>query len=135
MRQQIRTLFIGLVFVIYSTSMSYSGLSFEAIVPSTHFKARTEFINATYLALLPYIALENSTLQRTVNAPFFDVVNVTQQKFSEMAIFWFGQVSPTTSYTDVRVGYNNSNLYVHLNIYDRLLWYDLNPTPAKFDQL
>jgi len=61
---------------------------------------------------------------RRVNAPFFggDEVN-----FDETAIFWFGQISPSENYADIRVGYNNSELYLRIGIVDRLLWYDKTP--------
>jgi hypothetical protein len=44
------------------------------------------------------------------------------------AIAWFGQVTPSENYTDIRVGYNASELFVRLTIFDRRLWYDPNPT-------
>lgn len=59
-----------------------------------------------------------------LNAPYFDGEVV----FEETAIFWFGRVTPAENYIDVRVGYNASELYVHLAIFDRLVWYDQNPT-------
>lgn len=62
--------------------------------------------------------------QRRVNAPFFvgDVV------FEQMAIFWFGYLSETSNYADVRVGYNQSGLTVYIAVFDRHLWYDESPT-------
>ncbi len=62
---------------------------------------------------------------RRVNAPHFDGDIV----YSEAAIFWFGRVTSTENYADVRVGYNDQELAVYLNIFDRLLWYDPDPTP------
>ena len=62
-----------------------------------------------------------------VNAPHFD----GEDNFSERAIFWFGQVNTTDNYTDVRVGYTEKELLVHLSVFDRLLWY--NPTPSSDD--
>ncbi len=58
---------------------------------------------------------------RRVNAPYFGAEDV---RFNETAIFWFGQVTPYENYADVRVGYNDTELYVNLTIIDRLLWYD-----------
>jgi hypothetical protein len=52
--------------------------------------------------------------------------------FGETAIFWFGKVHPTENYSDVRIGYNNTELYVRVAILDRLLWYDPSPTPQDF---
>ena len=61
---------------------------------------------------------------RRVNAPYFGGEDV---RFNETAIFWFGQVTSDDNYADVRVGYNDSELYVNLTIFDRLLWYDTSP--------
>jgi hypothetical protein len=62
-----------------------------------------------------------------VNAPYFagDVV------FGETAIFWFGRVTQDENFADVRVGYNNQNLYVNMVIFDRRLWYNDTLTSAS----
>jgi outer membrane protein assembly factor BamB len=46
-----------------------------------------------------------------------------------MAIFWFGYLSETSNYADVRVGYNQSGLTVYVAVFDRHLWYDESPAP------
>lgn len=71
---------------------------------------------------------------RTVNAPYFAVSDVTGEKFPEMAIFWFGKVTSTENYTDVRVGYNDTALVVMAQTFDRRVWYDLKHDPAKLIQ-
>jgi len=38
-------------------------------------------------------------------------------------------VTSTENYADVRVGYNDQELVVYLNIFDRRLWYDPDPSP------
>lgn len=65
-----------------------------------------------------------------VNVPFFD----GEIRFPEMAVFWFGRVTPTENYADVRVGYNFEQLYIYVAIIDRLLWYDTTPTPPELPQ-
>lgn len=62
---------------------------------------------------------------RRVNAPHLEP-DVT---FSERAIFWFGQVETTTNYADVRVGYNDDKLSLHVAVFDQWLWYDKMPSP------
>ncbi len=57
-----------------------------------------------------------------INVPYF----ATAVPFNQTAIFWFGDVTSTDTYTDVRVGYNNSELYIDLRIVDHYLWYDPN---------
>ena len=59
-----------------------------------------------------------------VNAPYF-AGNVP---FAQAAIFWFGRVNPGENYVDVRVGYNDQDLYVHTAAVDRRLWYDTTPS-------
>ena len=62
-----------------------------------------------------------------VNAPRFE----GDVPISETAIFWFGQVTPTENYADVRVGYNDDHLLLHVAVFDRRLWYDTDPSPAN----
>jgi len=63
---------------------------------------------------------------RRVNTPYFS----GGIPFERTAIFWFGKVSPTENYADVRIGYNSAELFVHVTIFDRRLWYDESPTAA-----
>ncbi len=65
-----------------------------------------------------------------INAPRF----TGTIPFERTAIAWFGKVSPTQNYTDIRVGYNANELYVYLAIFDRHLWYDTNPSPQTLTQ-
>ncbi len=71
---------------------------------------------STYLPLV----INPLTTARRVNAPYFD----ESVRFGESAIFWFGKVTPATNYADVRIAYTQSELYVYLAVFDRLLWYD-----------
>ena len=61
---------------------------------------------------------------RLVNATHFNAKIAVQG----MGIFWFGEVNSVDNYADVRVGYNDDELMVDINIFDRYLWYDLDPT-------
>jgi hypothetical protein len=61
---------------------------------------------------------------RRVNAPFFSGTI----DFNQAAIFWFGRVTSSENYADVRVGYTPVNLYIRLDIFDRFLWYDTTPS-------
>src|SRR3954462_10992453 len=86
-------------------------------------------------AMLTFPALFGSTLGHTspstakaaappvrqINIPYFQNAAVP---FNQTAIFWFGSVSSSSNYIDVRMGYNNSELYVDLHIVDRYVWYD-----------
>ncbi|MGD9093142.1 MAG: DNRLRE domain-containing protein [Anaerolineales bacterium] len=61
-----------------------------------------------------------------INVPYFN----GEIKTNETAIAWFGQVTPNDNYADVRLGYNDVELYVDINIFDRRLWYDSTPSLA-----
>jgi hypothetical protein len=64
----------------------------------------------------------------TVNIPYFQVASVTESKFDEMSIFWFGKVKSDTNYTDVRIGYNDEALWIYTASFDRRLWYNSSST-------
>lgn len=66
----------------------------------------------------PVIAQSETT--RRVSAPYF----TDEVWFSKMSVFWFGRVTPTENYTDVRVGYNDEKLRIRVSVFDRRLWYD-----------
>ncbi len=72
----------------------------------------------------PPPATPPAVLMRRVNAPFFS----DDIPFEQMAIFWFGRLSESSNYADVRVGYNQEKLTVYLAVFDRHLWYDETPT-------
>ena len=61
---------------------------------------------------------------RTVNATYFNSSIVARA----MGIFWFGNVMETENYSDVRVGYNDTELVIDLRIIDRQIWYDKSPS-------
>ena len=67
-------------------------------------------------------ATTTATSLQQVNVPYF----TGPVPFNQTAIFWFGDVTPTHNYTDVRIGYNSSGLFIALNIVDQYLWYDAN---------
>lgn len=46
----------------------------------------------------------------------------------ESSTFWFGNVSRSDNYVDVRTGYTNTHVFIQLEIFDRMLWYDTTPT-------
>jgi hypothetical protein len=73
---------------------------------------------------------------RTVNIPLVpDLIGPNPQpppswriaRLADMSIFWFGKITPSENYVDVRVAYTDSELVVYLAIIDRLIWYDLAP--------
>jgi hypothetical protein len=87
-------------------------------------------VTLTPTAYLPTVGY-TPPASRRVNSPYFGNNEVP---LSETAIFWFGKVSPTSDYADVRVGYNASELYVRIAVFDRRLWYDATPAPASLTE-
>ena len=74
---------------------------------------------ASLLIVLP-VAAQADPPTRRVHAPYFS----SNVLYPQTAIFWFGRTTPTENYTDIRVGYNDSHLYVNFAVVDRRLWYD-----------
>jgi hypothetical protein len=62
-----------------------------------------------------------------VNASSLECNTVESYDYS---IFWFGKVTPSQNYADVRLGYSNSELCIYISIFDRLTWYDDTPSAA-----
>jgi len=62
-----------------------------------------------------------------VNVPYFS--GNAADHFSEAAIFWFGKVSPSENYADVRFAYDQTKLWVYVAVFDRNLWY--NPSQSN----
>jgi hypothetical protein len=82
--------------------------------------------------LLPEMALSTGDSRqpldaalRRVNAPY--VAGENTPPIPRRAIFWFGQVTPTSNYADGRVAYNDRALYVTFHIFDQDLWHDTTP--------
>jgi hypothetical protein len=95
--------FVLILFLILASTTSFWG---SFLHPSSH----------------PAKAATPSSTTPLINVPFF----TTAVPFNQTAIFWFGAVSSTSNYVDVRIGYNSNELYVDLQIVDRYLWYDPN---------
>jgi len=54
----------------------------------------------------------------------------------ELSLFWFGQVRLAENYTDVRMGYNNDELFIRMHVFDRRCWFDETEPldqPTKWD--
>lgn len=84
---------------------------------------------SVYLPLVGNPGCSAEALPR-LNAPGF----TGAIPFEQMAIAWFGAVSSSQNYTDIRVGYNATTLWVYLAIFDRRLWYNTSPTPETLTQ-
>jgi hypothetical protein len=62
----------------------------------------------------------------TVNLPQFSQnINI-----AETAISWFGKITATENYGDIRLGYTEEFLWVRVNVVDRLLFHSVDPSPS-----
>jgi hypothetical protein len=93
----------------------------------------TSGANSLYLPII-YRGPENDAsifnAVRRVNAPYFEGAI----RYPETGIFWFGKVNSEENFTDVRVGYNHTTLYINMAVYDRRLWYDTSPSPESMKE-
>lgn len=67
---------------------------------------------------------------RRVNAPYW----APGAPYPSHSIFWFGEVSRSSNYADVRLIYYDTALEVVVHVIDRLLQYDTSPSPADLTQ-
>ena len=65
---------------------------------------------------------------RRVNIPY--ATTAEELQFAETAIFWLGRVNYTENYADVRMAYTSTDLYVRVQIFDRRLWFNEDPSSS-----
>jgi len=67
-----------------------------------------------------------------INAPYFP----TTATYAEAAVSWFGAVGPNQNYTDIRVAYTDTELWVSLSTFDQWLFNDeaATRTAASLEQ-
>ncbi|HXF69100.1 MAG TPA: hypothetical protein VNK89_04790, partial [Thermoflexus sp.] len=83
----------------------------------------------TFTIYLPAVFRDwGPSLSRQVNVPRLS--DPLGNEFPRMAIFWFGKVTPTANYADVRVAYTDSELIVYVAVIDRRLWFTTSPSPS-----
>jgi hypothetical protein len=70
-----------------------------------------------------------STPLPTVYVPYFD----GEIKNSQTAIFWFGRITERENGADVRIGYNDTELYVRVSVFDQHAWYNPKPQADQLD--
>jgi hypothetical protein len=92
-------------------------------VPLTARSASQASPSLLYNVYLPLVFSPWQPVRR-VNVPQFE----NSIQFEQTSILWFGKVNSQDNYTDVRMGYNSNEFYIHVAIADRLLWYDLSPS-------
>lgn len=61
-----------------------------------------------------------------VNMPYFGAEPVGEHA---SAIFWYGQVTPAQNYTDIRIGYNDEEVLIRAQIFDRRIFHSEQAAP------
>jgi len=103
--------------------------------PMTPFHLTNVTPDVSQKFFIPLVENAGQPLVETrVNLPIFPVNGSADPNFSQAAIFWFGQISPSTSYTDVRIASTQTELAVYVTVFDRSLWYSSQPAPANLTQ-
>ncbi len=69
-----------------------------------------------------------------INLPVFPVTGAADPYFNQAALFWFGQVGPSSSYVDVRIAGTQTELAVYVSVFDRLLWYNTQSSQQNLTQ-
>ena len=124
--------FLAVLMLAITLSLSAGSTTFGAPIRSNHLmQALTSIEQPTENSRVYLPVIVGQRTVRRVNAPYFDVVDVMDSHFTEMSIYWFGRVTQTENYADVRIAYNNTELYVYLAVFDRRLWYDPSHVTAN----
>ncbi|MBE0410700.1 MAG: hypothetical protein IBX69_13320, partial [Anaerolineales bacterium] len=121
------TAILPIIFFPFLTGLSHPSKS--KINDFTYFKIESanqylpvETDNEHYLFLPVLMSPHRKSPQ--VNVPYFE----NEIRYPETAISWFGRVTPIENYVDMRLGYNDHELFVHVTIFDRRLWYSTSPS-------
>jgi hypothetical protein len=104
---------------VFATSLFSNQLDNRTLTPDQPVGATMVYLPIAYKA-------STNMPSPLVNAPYFN----DQIVFTETAVFWLGRVTSSENYVDVRVGYNDQELWIHTAVFDRRLWYDETPSPA-----
>jgi hypothetical protein len=100
--------------------------SLQSVVPLTG-EDNLLFLPVLFYAPEAEAAVSDPAVRR-INVPYFN----GEVRYAETAVVWFGKVTSTENFADIRIGYNAQHLYINLAIYDRHLWYNPQPSPESF---
>ena len=130
-RHALRRLLGGLVLLATAVLLALRAQAAGGARPAAAQANRTVYLPLVSQSYNPALG------QRVVNARYLPGLvgpDGNLDRLSEMALFWFGRVTPSENYVDVRVGYTDSELVVYLAVFDRLLWHDTSPALADLDK-
>jgi hypothetical protein len=84
---------------------------------------------------IPYVSsgssvpvVPNDNYDVRVNVPYFS--GNAADHDHEAAIFWFGRVTASENYADIRFAYDNNILWVYMASFDQYMWYDGSPSTS-----
>ncbi|MEM1964410.1 MAG: hypothetical protein QW094_08095, partial [Candidatus Caldarchaeum sp.] len=107
--------------LLFAIVLSFPGNAGHGPIPSSAEVSRTASSSGGSFSVYLPVVLQSwgPPVSRQVNAPRLG--DPLGNDFPRMAIFWFGKVTPTANYADVRVAYTSSELVVYVAIVDRRL--------------
>ena len=98
-------------------------------------KVSAQFNDSQNGAYLPLIRQDGPPVRR-LNVPYLgpEPPDDPVPQFFSPAIAWFGEVTPTKNYADVRIWYYDDYIKLMVNIIDRRLWFDTSPSAATLEE-
>lgn len=95
-----------------------------------HFSAQGDGPSVFLPLVSSQVATSNNTSGYRQNARFLP----DPTWLMPSSIFWFGNVTRSENYVDVRTGYTDTDLVIWIEVFDRMLWYDTSPTVPELTQ-
>ncbi|MCC7369394.1 MAG: DNRLRE domain-containing protein [Chloroflexi bacterium] len=113
------------------TTFVGGGASFGVGLPTpTATPLPTATVTPAPTATVAPTATSAPTTARRANLPRFSGSFVP----GEAAVFWYGRVTPSENYTDVRISYSATDLWVQANIMDMHLRYDTAGQTSRLEE-
>ena len=103
----------------------------QVLTNASRMTERSCVVMVCWALLSTLVVSESSAQVRRINAPYFP----DSVRASEAAVFWFGRVDAARNYTDVRIAYTSTEVWVRLQSFDQWLWLDdaASRTPASLE--
>jgi hypothetical protein len=115
----------GLLFLIF---LSVLVLSFAILDQRAPIAFAGKFpANGAQTVFIPLVSTSQtistpSSAARRVHAPTYPA----EIWWGGTGIFWFGKITPSENYADVRVAHNATDLFIRVTVFDRRIWCNTN---------
>ena len=90
--------------------------------PSLNLQAGSGDIYLPYISTISTVTPANFDVR--VNVPYFS--GDAADHFNEAAVFWFGRVTTSENYADIRFAYDNTKIWIYMSAFDQYMWYELD---------